>query len=83
MSRTPSNSAVAVTRRQRKALRAEVERVSQVADQRLAEAVREGLLDLATLPQDTQQRLLVLDGRGLEGRIEGDTVIVDDGGDAV
>ena len=47
MSRRPMSA-----RARRQALRKEIERVSQIADQRLAEAVRDGLVAMSDLPLD-------------------------------
>jgi hypothetical protein len=69
MSRRPSNSAAAVTRRQRKRLRAELDRVSEIAARRLQEAIAEGLFDA---PMPGAER-----GPVLEARVEGHRVVID------
>jgi hypothetical protein len=77
MTRKPSMSAVAITRRERAALRREIARVCDVARQGLRQALAEGLLRPDDLPIDVAQRLLAQEGRGLEGYVEGDRIIVE------
>jgi hypothetical protein len=73
MTRRPSMSPLAMARAERRELRKLMARVSQVAEQRLREAIAEGLFD----PLPTQTTPEASTGQILEGYIEGDTVIVD------
>jgi hypothetical protein len=81
MSRKPSMNALAATRRQRKALRTEMARVSKIADEAMRRAIAEGFLKLDRLPASLQQRIAALDGKGLEARVEGGEIkIIPSGG---
>jgi hypothetical protein len=67
MSRGPIMSAATRTRQQRRELRRLMKNVAEFARQKKAEALAEGLFDPA----------LATGGRVLEGRVEGDEIIVD------
>jgi hypothetical protein len=65
----PRNTALARTRAERRELRQLMAHVSAVVHQRMAEAIAEGLFDGPAMD--------AVPGVVIEGRIEGDQVIVD------
>jgi hypothetical protein len=65
------------TRCRRRELKRQVEIAADIADQRLAAALAEGLISLSDLPPDAAQRIAALDERVLQGRIVGGEIVIE------